>query len=185
MFRLSTTSNLQLHFSFFCLLKSAREQRHSNELRVFFRQSFVKMRASGTKSRIRDINVNNITSFPSSFKPLFESEAKWRAIDMKVIFYSHANKTHFHKKSFALLRPHFESGSFWNSEMACFFFVLCCKLTKNSKQKIQEELKEKCLRRGQLPQLNQCKRKEKLYILPKIDERNREKRKTFISLIKM
>ena len=104
---------------------------------------------------------------------------------MKVIFHSHANKTHFHEKSFALLRPHFESGSFWNSEMACFFFVLCCKLTKNSKQKIQEELKEKCLKRGQLPQLNQCKRKEKLYILPKIDERNREKRKTFISLIKM
>ena len=135
MFRLSTTSNLQLHFSFFCLLKSAREQRHSNELRVFFRQSFVKMSASGTKSRTRDTNVNNNTSFPSSFKPLFESEAKCRAIDMKVIFYSHANKTHFHKKSFALLRPHFESGSFWNSEMACFFFVLSCKLTKNNRQK--------------------------------------------------
>ena len=104
---------------------------------------------------------------------------------MKVIFYSHANKTHFHKKSFALLRPHFESGSFWNSEMACFFFVLSYKRTKNSRQKFQEELKEKCLKRGQLPQLNQFKRKEKLYSLPKIDERNREVRKTFISLIKM
>ena len=56
------------------------------------------MSASGTKSRIRDVNVNNNTSFPSCFKPLFESEAKCRAIDMKVIFYSHANKTHFHKK---------------------------------------------------------------------------------------
>ena len=107
----------------------------------------MKMSASGTKSRTRDTNVNNNTSSPSCLKPLFGSEAKCRAIAMKVIFYSHANKTHFHEKSFALLRPHFESGSFWNSEMACFFFVLSCKLTKNSRQKIQEELKEKCLER--------------------------------------
>ena len=36
-----------------------------------------------------------------------------------MIFYSHANKTHFHKKGFALsLSLNFESGSFWNSEMA-------------------------------------------------------------------
>lgn len=58
------------------------------------------MSASGTKSRTRDTNVNNNTSFPSCLKPLFESEAKCRAIAMKVIFYSHANKP-FHK-GFAL-----------------------------------------------------------------------------------
>ena len=46
-------------------------------------------------------------------KPLFQSDAKWEAIDMKMGFYSHANKTHFHEKGFAL-----ESESFWNSEMA-------------------------------------------------------------------
>ena len=34
--------------------------------------------------------------------PLFQRQAKCEAIDMKIIFYSHANKTHFHKKGFAL-----------------------------------------------------------------------------------
>jgi len=37
-------------------------------------------------------------SFP---KPLFQSEAKCEPI-MKMIFYSHASKTHFPKKGFAL-----------------------------------------------------------------------------------
>ena len=35
-------------------------------------------------------------------EPLFQSNAKWEAIDMKMGFYSHANKTHFHEKGFAL-----------------------------------------------------------------------------------
>ena len=39
--------------------------------------------------------------FPSFPKPLFQSEAKCEAI-MKTIFYSHANKTHFPMKGFAL-----------------------------------------------------------------------------------
>ena len=43
-------------------------------------------------------------------KPLFQSEAKCEAIDMKMSFYSHANKTH-------LASAHFGSKSFWNSEM--------------------------------------------------------------------
>ena len=34
------------------------------------------------------------------FKPLFQSEAKCEAIDMKMNFYSHANKTHFHNRGF-------------------------------------------------------------------------------------
>ena len=33
--------------------------------------------------------------------PLFQSEAKCEAIDMNMIFYSHANRTYFHKKGFA------------------------------------------------------------------------------------
>ena len=40
--------------------------------------------------------------FASCPKPLFHNEAKCEAIDMKIIFYSHASKTYFHKKSFAL-----------------------------------------------------------------------------------
>ena len=39
--------------------------------------------------------------FPSVPKPLFQSEAKCEAIDMKRIFNYHANKTHFHNKGFA------------------------------------------------------------------------------------
>ena len=36
-------------------------------------------------------------------KPLFQSEATCEAIDKKMISYSHANKTHFDKKGFALV----------------------------------------------------------------------------------
>ena len=35
-------------------------------------------------------------------KPLCQSDAKWEAIDMKIGFYSHANKTLFHERGFAL-----------------------------------------------------------------------------------
>ena len=40
--------------------------------------------------------------FVSCPKPLFHNEAKGEAIDMKIIFYPHANKTHFHKKGLHL-----------------------------------------------------------------------------------
>ena len=40
--------------------------------------------------------------FLSCSKPLFQSEAWCKTIDMKMIFNSHANKTRFHKKGFHL-----------------------------------------------------------------------------------
>ena len=40
--------------------------------------------------------------FPSSPAPLYQNEVKCSTFDMKMIFYSHANKTHFHKKGCAL-----------------------------------------------------------------------------------
>ena len=40
--------------------------------------------------------------FPCRPKPLFQSEARCEAIDVKMISYSLANKTHFHKKGFEL-----------------------------------------------------------------------------------
>ena len=40
--------------------------------------------------------------FPSYPKPLFQSEAKCEAIDIKMFFYSHSNKRHFHKKGVEL-----------------------------------------------------------------------------------
>ena len=38
----------------------------------------------------------------SCLKPLFQSEAKCDAINIKMVFCSRANKTHFHMKGFAL-----------------------------------------------------------------------------------
>ena len=34
--------------------------------------------------------------------PLYQNEVKCSTFDMKIIFHSHANKTHFHKKGCAL-----------------------------------------------------------------------------------
>ena len=42
-------------------------------------------------------------SFPSSNKPLFQSKAKYKAIDIRMIFfYSHANRIPLHKKGLAV-----------------------------------------------------------------------------------
>ena len=49
-------------------------------------------------SKIWSIN----SPFPSFSKPLFQSEAKCKVIDMKMIFYFNVNLTHFYKKDFAL-----------------------------------------------------------------------------------
>ena len=46
------------------------------------------------------IGLNRL--FPSSSGPLYQNEVKRSAVDMKMIFHSHANKTHFHKKGCAL-----------------------------------------------------------------------------------
>ena len=39
--------------------------------------------------------------FPSSPEPLFQNEGRCSAFDMEIIFHSHANKTHFHRKGCA------------------------------------------------------------------------------------
>ena len=41
-------------------------------------------------------------SFPSSPGPLYQNEVEFSAFDMKMIFRSHGNKTHSHKKGCAL-----------------------------------------------------------------------------------
>ena len=55
--------------------------------------------------------------FLSCFKPLPQSKAKCEAIDMEMKFYTHANKTHFHKKGFALCFVFKVRVLFWNLEM--------------------------------------------------------------------
>ena len=42
--------------------------------------------------------------FLSCLKLLFQGKAKCKAIDVKVTFYSRANKSHFHKKGLHLVR---------------------------------------------------------------------------------
>ena len=49
----------------------------------------------------RHVQTSN-RSFPSSPGPLYQNEVKCSAFDMEMIFHSHANKTHFHKKGCAL-----------------------------------------------------------------------------------
>ena len=44
-------------------------------------------------------NVNR--SFPSSPGPLFQNEGRCSVFDIEIIFLSHTNKTHFHKKGCA------------------------------------------------------------------------------------
>ena len=39
--------------------------------------------------------------FPSSPGPLYQNEVRCSTVDTEKIFHSHANKTHFHKKSWA------------------------------------------------------------------------------------
>ena len=39
--------------------------------------------------------------FPSSPGPLYQNEVRCSTFDMEMIFHSHANKTHFHKKGWA------------------------------------------------------------------------------------
>ena len=55
--------------------------------------------------------------FPSFPRPLYQKYVKCSAFDMEMIFYSHANKTHFHKKGSALGLILKVKG-FWNSEVA-------------------------------------------------------------------
>ena len=53
------------------------------------------------QKQIPGFTVDDSANGPSPsclLKPLFYSEVKCEAIDIKMIFYSHANKIHFHKK---------------------------------------------------------------------------------------
>ena len=40
--------------------------------------------------------------FPSSLRPLYQNEVKCSSFRMEMIFHHRPNKTHFHKKGFAL-----------------------------------------------------------------------------------
>ena len=42
-------------------------------------------------------------SFPSSPGPLYQNKVKCSAFDMGMIFHSHANEAHFHKKGCAII----------------------------------------------------------------------------------
>ena len=58
---------------------------------------------------VSELGLNR--TFPSSLKPMFQSEANYEVTDIKITFYFHPNKTHCNKKSFAL-SPRFENDIF-------------------------------------------------------------------------
>ena len=49
-----------------------------------------------------EISSGSNRPFPSSPGPLFQNEVQCSALDMEMIFHSHANKTHFNQKGCAL-----------------------------------------------------------------------------------
>ena len=60
----------------------------AGQTEIYYRENVIK----------NDVN----RPFPSSPGPLYQNEVKCSAFDMEMIFHSHANKTHFHKKSCGL-----------------------------------------------------------------------------------
>ena len=75
-------------------VREERFQRKEKRADLFSRAE--KERTLGTRL------VTRSRPFRNCPKPLFQSEAKGVAIDMKMIFDSHANKCHFHLLGFAL-----------------------------------------------------------------------------------
>ena len=55
--------------------------------------------ASGVWALRNDFAQNR--PFPSSPGPLFQNKGRCSAFDMEIIFHSHPNKNHFHKKGCA------------------------------------------------------------------------------------
>ena len=47
------------------------------------------------------MNVNNMATWRGRLGPLFQNEGRCSAFNMEIIFHSHANNTHFHKKGCA------------------------------------------------------------------------------------
>ena len=72
-------------------------------------------------------------SFPSYAKRLFRNEAKYDVIDTKIIFYCHANKTHFERKVLHL-------ASFWKLEFSELVKGLSTDTCKHSQRKLSSLL---------------------------------------------
>ena len=64
------------------------------------RTAYDERNASNTNSG-KHITDSGNRPFPSSPGPLFQNEGRCSAFDMEIIFHSHANKTHFHRKGCA------------------------------------------------------------------------------------
>ena len=56
---------------------------------------------AGDVGKCYNTNICN-RPFPSFPRPLYQNKVKCSAFDAEMIFHSHANKTHFHKKACAL-----------------------------------------------------------------------------------
>ena len=110
-----------------------------------------------------DCKAANNRPYPSCSKPLFQSKASCKSIDMKVIINSYANKTRFHRKSLLL-------ASFWKWEVlelgnGQFFYkqVICQVRDKtwpdketvwSDKTKQNKTTKHKCKKKNQVKEQN-------------------------------
>ena len=62
---------------------------------------------------------NGTFPFPVGSSLCFKARLS-ETIDIKIIFYSHANEAHYHMQERFCTDPRFQSEGFWNSEMACW-----------------------------------------------------------------
>ena len=74
------------------------------------------------------------TSYP---KPLFQNETKREAIDVTMIFYSHAQKTYFHKKSLLLSEAIDVTMIFYSHAQKTYFHKKSLLLSLVLKQRLE------------------------------------------------
>ena len=68
----------------------------------FFQDSAVISMTHLVEVDVQYLEPSSKKPFPSSPGPLYQNEVKCSAFDIELIFHSHANKTHFHKKGCTL-----------------------------------------------------------------------------------
>ena len=105
------------------LIPVGRELKISS-LNKFHRALYCNLKASIPPNGCKSEAITRNRPFPSSPGPLFQNEGRCSAFDVEIIFHSHANKTHFHKKGCApslILKVRVFGTRKWRTELTCLF----------------------------------------------------------------